>query len=152
MSILNKLKSLDIRLPEAPDPLGSYVPCVRTGNLVFVSGMLPLKDGRLIHTGKVGSDVSIEDAQESCELATINALSVIRSCIGSLDDIERCIKINGFISSAEGFFEQPSVLNAASDLLFKIFGDKGKHSRAAVGVFCLPLNSPVEIDFVFEVK
>ncbi|MEE9523212.1 MAG: RidA family protein [Thermodesulfovibrionales bacterium] len=152
MSHAERLKELHIKLPDAPSPLGSYVPCVRTGNLIFVSGMLPLKDGKLLYAGRVGVEVSQEDAQKASRQAVINGLAVIRSFSGSLDNIVQCVKLNGYVASAEGFYDQPSVINAASELLFEIFGDKGKHSRAAVGVYTLPMNSPVEIDFIFELE
>ncbi|GER92529.1 RidA family protein [hot springs metagenome] len=147
----DKLKQLDITIPEAPKPLGSYVPCVQAGNLLFLSGMLPLKDGKLIKTGKLGESVSIEEAQEYARQCVINALSVLKSHLGSLNKVKRCVKLNGYIASAADFAEQPKVLNAASDLLFEIFGEAGRHARAAVGVSSLPLNSPIEIDFIFEV-
>jgi enamine deaminase RidA (YjgF/YER057c/UK114 family) len=152
MSPEERLKELNIDLPDAPSPLGSYVPCVQTGNLLFVSGMLPLKDGTLLYTGKVGNDVSVKDAQDASRQAVINALAVMKSCTGSLDTIVRCVKLNGYVASAEGFYDQPSIINAASELLFEIFGEKGRHARAAVGVYTLPKNAPVEIDFIFEVK
>ena len=150
MSPEEKLKELGITLSDAPKPLGSYVPCVQTGNLLFLSGMLPLKDGKLIRTGKLGESVSIKEAQEDARQCVINALSVLKSHLGNLDKIKRCVKLNGYVASAPDFTEQPKVLNAASDLLFEIFGEAGRHARAAVGVYVLPLNSPVEIDFTFE--
>ncbi|HAK89365.1 MAG TPA: hypothetical protein DHV16_09535 [Nitrospiraceae bacterium] len=156
MSIEDKLKELSITLAEAPKPLGSYVPCVQTGNLLFLSGALPLKEGKLIKTGRVtgrvGESVSIEEAQECARQCVINALSVLKSHLGSLDKIKRCVKLNGYVASASDFTEQPKVLNAASDLLFEIFGEAGRHARAAVGVYVLPLNSPIEIDFIFEIN
>lgn len=152
MSYEDKLRKLDIVLPDAPSPLGTYVPCVRSGKQLFVSGMLPLKDGKLLCTGRVGKDISVETAQKASQQALINALAVVKSNTGSLDKIVRCIKLNGYIASDENFFEQPKVINAASDLLFKIFGENGRHARAAIGVSALPLNSPVEIDFIFEIN
>lgn len=147
-----RLKELGIELTEAPKPLGSYVPCVRSGNLLFLSGILPLRNGKLTRTGRAGESVTLQQAQEDAKQTVINALSILKSHIGSLDKISRCIKLNGYVASAPDFTEQPKVLNAASDLLFEIFGDAGKHARAAVGVYVLPLNSPVEIDFIFETK
>jgi len=147
-----RLKELGIELTEAPKHLGSYVPCVRSGNLLFLSGILPLRTGKLTRTGRVGESVTLQQAQEDAKQIAINALSILKSHTGSLDKINRCIKLNGYVASAPDFTEQPKVLNAASDLLFKIFGDAGKHARAAVGVYVLPLNSPVEIDFIFEIK
>ena len=152
MSPEKKLKELGIELPEAPTPIGSYISALRTGNLVFLSGILPLRQGKLIKQGKVGKDLSLDEAREEARTATINALSVLKAHIGSLDKITRCVKIAGYIASSPDFTEQPKVLNAASDLLFEIFGDKGKHARSTVGVNVLPLNAPLEIDFIFEVS
>ena len=152
MSPEDKLKELGIELPEAPTPIGSYIPALRTGNLVFLSGILPLRQGKLIKQGKVGKDLSLDEAREEARTATINALSVLKAHVGSLDKITRCVKIAGYIASSPDFTEQPKVLNAASDLLFEIFGDKGKHARSTVGVNVLPLNAPLEIDFIFEVS
>jgi enamine deaminase RidA (YjgF/YER057c/UK114 family) len=151
MSPEDKLKELGIELPEAPTPLGSYVPVLRTGNLVFLSGILPLRQGTLSRLGKVGKDISLDEAKEEARIATINALSVLKAHIGSLDNVKRCVKITGYVASEPDFTEQPKVLNAASDLLFEIFGERGRHVRAAVGVNVLPLNSPLEIEFIFEV-
>jgi len=151
MSPEDKLKELGIELPEAPKPLGSYVPCVQTGNLIFLSGILPLRNGKLIRTGKVGESLSLDEAREDARTAAINALSILKAHIGSLHKVKRCIKITGHVASAPDFTEQPKVLNAVSDLLFEIFGETGRHARAAVGVNVLPLNSPVEIEFIFEV-
>lgn len=151
MSAEERLKTLGIELPEASLPLGSYVPTVRSGNLIFVSGMLPLVQGKLLRRGKVGDNISIDDAREDAKAATINALSVLKAETGDLDRVKRCVKITGYIASAPDFTEQPKVLNAASDLIHEIWGEAGRHSRAAVGVTVLPLNSPVEIEFIFEV-
>src|SRR3990170_7541776 len=151
MSPEDKLKELGIELPEAPTPIGSYISALRTGNLVFLSGILPLKHGKLIKQGKVGKDLSLDEAREEARTATINALSVLKAHVGSLDKVTRCVKIAGYIASSPDFTEQPKVLNAASDLLFEIFGEKGRHVRAAIGVNVLPLNSPLEIEFIFEV-
>jgi enamine deaminase RidA (YjgF/YER057c/UK114 family) len=148
----DKLKELGIELPEAPKPLGSYIPAVRTGNLIFLSGMLPLIQGKLVRQGKVGEDIRIEEAGEDVRTAVINALSVLKANIGTLNNVKRCVKITGYIASSPNFTDQPMVLNAASDLLFEIFGESGRHARVAAGVNVLPLNSPVEIDFIFEVK
>ena len=147
-----RLKQLGIELPEVPTPLGSYIPVLKTGNLIFISGMLPLREGRLVRQGRVGEDISLDEAREDAKMATINALSVLKAYVGSLDKVKRCIKITGYVASASNFTEQPKVLNAASDLLFEIFGEHGKHVRAAVGVNVLPLDSPLEIEFIFEVS
>lgn len=147
-----RLKQLGIELPEAPKPLGSYVPLVRTGNLVFLSGILPLVEGKLSREGRVGDKVTVDEAREDARTAAINALAILKSNLGTLNKIRRCVKITGYVSSAPGFTEQPNVLNAASDFMFEIFGEVGRHARAAVGANVLPLNSPVELEFIFEVS
>ncbi len=147
-----KLKSLGIELPHAPKPLGSYVPFVKTGKLVYLSGMLPLSGGKLTKTGRVGESVSLEDASEAARTAAINALAVLKSAVGGLDLVKRCVRIEGYVSSAQDFADQPKVLNGASNFIFEVFGESGLHTRTAVGVNILPLNSPVEISFIFEVK
>jgi len=147
-----KLKSLGIELPAVPKPLGSYVPFVKTGNLLYLSGMLPLKDGKLTKTGRVGESVTLEEAVEAAKVAAINGLAVLRSAVGSLDKAKRCVRIEGYVSSAGNFTDQPKVLNGASDFMFGVFGEAGRHTRTAVGVNILPLNSPVEISFIFEIK
>ena len=150
--IEKRLKKLNITLSQASSPLGSYVPCVQTGDLLFLSGILPFRDGKLVRTGRVGESVSLEEAQEDARQVAINVLSVIKAQVGDLDRISRCVKLNGYVASAPDFIEQPKVLNAASDLLFDLFGEAGRHARSTVGVSVLPLNSPLEIDFIFEVK
>ncbi|MGO9613713.1 MAG: RidA family protein [Dissulfurispiraceae bacterium] len=146
----DRLKRLGYELSEVPTALGSYMPCVQTDNLLFLSGMLPLRCGKLVRTGKVGESVSLEEAQEDARQVVLNALSVLKSYLGNLNRVARCIKLNGYVASGQTFTDQPRVLNAASDLLLEIFGEQGRHARAAVGVSVLPLNSPVEIDFIFE--
>jgi enamine deaminase RidA (YjgF/YER057c/UK114 family) len=151
MMIDEKLKQLGIQLTDLPKPLGSYVPCVQSGNLLFLSGVMPLRDGKLTRHGRVGETVSLEEAVEDSRQIVINAVSILKSYLGDLERVSRCIKVNGFVASAADFYDQPKVLNGASDLLFEIFGEAGRHARATVGVYALPLNAPVEIDFVFEV-
>jgi enamine deaminase RidA (YjgF/YER057c/UK114 family) len=151
MTINDKLKQLGITFTDSPKPLGSYVPCVQSGNLLFLSGALPLRNGKLTKTGRVGEGVSLEEAQEDARQIVINAVSILNSYLGDLEKVRRCVKVNGYVASASDFYDQPKVLNGASDLLFEIFGDAGRHARAAVGVYALPLNAPVEIDFVFEI-
>ena len=147
-----KIRELGIELPQAPPPLGSYMSSVRTANLIFLSGILPMKDGKLFKSGKVGKDLSVKEAQECAKIAVINALSVLRAETGTLDRVRRCVRVTGYIASAMNFFEQPHVMNAASDLLFSIFGEPGRHVRSAVGANVLPLNAPIEIEFLFEVS
>jgi enamine deaminase RidA (YjgF/YER057c/UK114 family) len=146
-----KLASLNIILPSPPKPVGSYVPVVVTGKLVFVSGQIPIKDGKVAYLGKVPKDISIEEAQKAAKLCIINALAQIKNEIGSLDRISKIIRVSGFVNSTPEFIEQPKVINAASDLVFEIFGSKGQHSRIAIGVASLPLNSCVEIDVIAEI-
>ncbi len=152
MSPEERLTASGIELPEAPKPLGSYVPFVRTGSLVFLSGILPLREGKLTRQGRVGEKVTIDEAAEDARTAAINALAILKSNLGSLNKVRRCVKITGYVSSSPDFTDQPKVLNAASDLMFEIFGEAGKHARAAIGVNILPLNSPVEIEFIFEIS
>lgn len=147
-----KIKTLGIELPEIPKPLGSYIPFVKTGNLIYLSGMLPLKDGKLLKTGRVGESVSLDDAVLCARTSAINALAVLKSAVYSFDMIKQCVKITGFIASAPDFTDQPRVLNGASDLMSEVFGEAGRHARAAVGVNILPMNSPVEVEFIFEVQ
>ena len=149
--IEKRLKDLGINIPNAPKPAGSYVPVVLTGKLAFVSGQIPIKDGQVVYQGKVGDTQSIDDAQEAAKLCVINGLAQIEAYCGTLDNLEKIIKISGFVNSIKDFTEHPKVINAASDLLMKIFGEKGRHSRIAIGVSSLPLNATVEIDMVVEI-
>ena len=149
---MDKLKENNIILPVPPNPAGSYIPVVLTGNLAFVSGQIPIKDGNLKFTGKVPDQQSIETAQDAAKLCIINALAHLNAHLGTLDNITKIVRISGFVNSNPSFIEQPKIINAASDLLFEIFGEAGKHSRIAVGVSSLPLNSTVEIDMIVEVS
>ena len=144
-----KLKQLGITLPNPPTPAGSYIPALKTGNLLFISGQIPMKEGKVLFTGKV-TDENIETAQKSAKMCAINLLSQIKREIGSLDKVTKIVRLSGFVNSDVEFYQHPKVINAASDLFFEIFGDKGKHSRIAVGVACLPLNSMTEIDAIVE--
>ena len=150
MTIDERLNELGISLADTPKPLGSYLPYVRSGNLIFISGLLPFRNGKL-RTGRVGESVSVDEAREDARQVVINVMSVLKTVAGDLGKISKCIKLNGYIASAADFTDQPKVLNGASDLLLEIFGEAGRHARAAVGVYSLPLNSPVEIDFIFEI-
>ena len=149
--IKERLKDLGISIPNAPKPAGSYVPIGLTGKLAFVSGQIPIKDGQVVYQGKVGDAQSIDDAQEAAKLCVINGLAQIEAYCGTLDNLEKIIKISGFVNSTKDFTEHPKVINAASDLLMKIFDEKGRHSRIAIGVSSLPLNATVEIDMVVEI-
>lgn len=150
--ILEKLKENGIILPSPPKPAGSYVPVTTTNNLAFVSGQIPIEDGKIKFAGKVPDDQSIQNAQNAAKLCIINGLAQLNSHFGNLDKISKIIRVSGFVNSAPNFTEQPKIINTASDLLFDIFGDSGKHSRIAVGVSSLPLNSTVEIDMVVEIN
>ena len=147
--IEQKLEHLGIKLPDPPTPAGSYVPAVKTGNLLYISGQIPILEGKVEYTGKV-SDENLETAQKSAKLCAINILSQLKRELGDLEKVSKIVRISGFVNSNPEFFQHPKVINAASDLLFEIFGDKGKHSRIAVGVASLPLNSMTEIDAIVE--
>jgi enamine deaminase RidA (YjgF/YER057c/UK114 family) len=152
MSIKEKLASLGLTLPTAAAPVAAYVPAVKTGNLVFTAGQLPVVDGKLVLTGKVGSDVTPEDAKKMAEICALNALAAI-SLVADIDQIEKIIRVGGFVNGVPGFFAIPAVVNGASELLIKLFGEvNGKHARTAVGVADLPLNAPVEIEMVVQLK
>ena len=148
--IEEKLKQLNISIPTPPKPAGSYIPVVTSGNLVFVSGQIPMQDGKVIFTGKVPTDKSIEQAQEAAKLCAINLLAQLKANLGSLDKITKILRVSGFVNCTPDFSEHPKVINAASDLFYEIFGEMAKHSRIAVGVANLPLNSTVEIDMIVE--
>ena len=149
----NKLKELNIVLDEASKPAGSYVPYVISDNLVFISGQLPFINGSITIKGKVGSEVSVEDGIKMAEICAKALLSQLKSaCNGNLDKVKRVIKLGGFVASDPNFIDHPKIINGASDLIVKIFGDNGKHSRFAVGVASLPLNTPVEIEGIFEIE
>jgi enamine deaminase RidA (YjgF/YER057c/UK114 family) len=147
-----KLAAIGLPLPPAPKPVGSYVPAVRTGRLIFVSGQLPLKDGQLTAVGHVGADVSLESAQDCIRQAALNALAVVAAEAGGLSNVTRIVRVTGHVASAPGFHDQAKVLNAASDLLAQVFGDIGRHSRAALGAAELPLGAPVELEMIVEVR
>ncbi len=146
-----KLKSLGIELSAPPKPAGAYLPVVISNNLAYVSGQIPMKDGKVIHEGKV-NDENLEEARKSAKLCAINILAQLKSEIGDLDKISKIVKVSGFVNSESNFTQHPKVINAASDLFFEIFGEKGQHARIAVGVSSLPLNSMTEIDAVVEIE
>ena len=149
--IEEKIKALGIELPNPPTPAGSYIPVVKTGNLLFISGQIPMENGKVIFTGKV-SDDNLETAQKSARMCAINILAQIKRQVGDFDKVSKIVRLSGFVNSAPEFTQHPKVINAASDLFFEIFGDKGKHSRIAVGVASLPLGSMTEIDAIIEVS
>jgi enamine deaminase RidA (YjgF/YER057c/UK114 family) len=147
-----KLKALGIELPPAQKAVANYVGAVRTGNLVFLAGQGPLVDGKPTITGKVGAEVTEEDAYKAARATILNSLALLRAEIGSLDKVARIVKLTGWVNSAPGFIRQPFVINGASDLLVQIFGDAGRHARTAVSANELPFNIPVEIEIVVEIK
>ncbi|MCK7642510.1 RidA family protein [Corynebacterium sp. CCM 8835] len=146
-----RLRELGITLPAVAAPAGSYQPAIRVGDQVWTSGQLPLVDGALAATGKVGADVSVDTAAQLARTCALNALAAVDSLVG-IDNVSRVLKVTGFVASAEGFNAQAAVLNGASDTLGEIFGEAGRHARSAVGVYELPLGSPVEVEIVVEIK
>lgn len=151
-SVKERLDALGLELPEAAAPAANYVPYVRTGSLVFISGQVPVAGGKLACRGKVGVDYSLEEAQAAARLVGVNIVAVLRdACGGDLERVRRCVKLGGFVNCSDDFENHPAVINGASDLMVEIFGEKGRHARFAVGANKLPFNVPVEIDAVFEV-
>jgi len=146
-----RLRHLGISLPEVPKPVAAYVPAVTTGNHVYTSGQLPLVAGKLLCPGKVGVEVTAEEAAEAARICALNALAAVRAELGSLDRVARVVKVTGYVASSEGFFDQPRVINGASNLLLEVFGEAGRHARSAVGVKALPLNAPVELEILVEI-
>ena len=152
MSINEKIISLGLTLPTAAAPVAAYVPAVKSGNLVFTAGQLPVLDGKVVKEGKVGAEVSPEDAQALAQICALNALAAI-ALVADLDQIERVVRVGGFVNCAPGFVAIPAVVNGASEFLLKVFGEvNGKHARTAVGVAELPLNAPVEIELIVQLK
>jgi enamine deaminase RidA (YjgF/YER057c/UK114 family) len=150
MSVSARLRQLGIELPEVVKPLASYVPAVRSGNLVYTAGQLPMQAGKLAGTGKVGADVTVEQGKALARMCALNGLAAVDSLVG-IDAVTQVVKVVGFVASAPGFNGQPGVLNGASDLLAEVFGDRGAHARSAVGVYELPLDAPVEVELIVEV-
>lgn len=152
MSVEERLAELGLTLPEVARPVASYVPGVLEDGWLYVSGQLPLRAGELVYRGKVGADVTPEQAYEAARLCALNILAVARALAGSLDRVRRVVKVVGFVNSAPGFTGQPQVVNGASELLAQVFGEAGRHARSAVGVSELPLNAAVEVEAVFRVE
>ncbi|GAH56127.1 unnamed protein product [marine sediment metagenome] len=151
-NIEKKLQGMGIIIPDAPKPVASYVPCVQTGNLVYTAGQASKKDGILIYKGKLGKDLTVEEGYEAAKISIINCLAVLKGHLGSLDRIKKVVKLLGFVASTSEFDQQPFVINGASDLLIKVFGEKGKHARSAIGTNTLPFGTPVEIEMIVEVE
>ena len=150
MSYETKLRELGLTLPAPPKPVANYVPAVRAGNLLFLSGVLPSREGQLVMTGKLGENLTVQQGVEAARVAVLNGLSIVRSEAGLLDRVKRIVKMVGYIASAPGFTDQPQVLNGASDLLVSLFGEAGRHARVAVGAAELPRMAPVEIELIVE--
>lgn len=151
MSYESKLTELGLQLPPPPQPVATYVPAVRAGDLLFLSGVLPMRDGQLAFSGKLGRDLTVEEGMEAAKLSLLNALAIVKQELGSLDRIRRIVKVVGHVASAEGFVQQPQVLNGASDLLVAVFGEAGRHARVAVGAAELPRRAPVEIEVILSI-
>lgn len=146
------LAKLGLQLPALSPPLAAYVPAVRTGNFVYIAGQLPMVQGKLPKTGRLGENVTVEEAQQMARQCVLNGLAALKGEIGDLRKVKRVVRVGAFVACADTFTEQPKVANGGSELLQQVFGDKGKHARAAVGTNALPLGAPVEIEFLFEVE
>jgi len=151
-AVEKKLSELGIVLKEPAAPVANYVPFVRTGNLLMVSGQICLADGALVAKGQLGGGVSIEDGQKAARACAVNLLAQLKAALGDLDKVQRVVRLGGFVNSAPGFLEGPKVMNGASDLMVAAFGEKGKHSRTTVGVSALPQNAAMEVEGLFEVS
>jgi enamine deaminase RidA (YjgF/YER057c/UK114 family) len=146
-----RLQELGVSLPSPAVPVAAYVPCVRTGNLVYVSGQVPVVDGKPSHLGHLGDEVDLEDGRAAARTCAVNVLAALRAELGELSRVRRVVKVTGFVASTPGFTDHPKVVNAASELFGDAFGDAGRHARAAVGVAALPLGVPVEVEAIVEV-
>lgn len=145
-----RLKELGITVPEAPAPAANYVPWIISGNLLFVSGQLPMENGKIAVAGVLGAGVTLEEGQQAAKLCAVNIIAQARAALGELDRVARIVRLGGFVASAADFTDQPKVVNGASDLMVEVFGDPGRHARAAVGVNVLPLGASVEVEAVIE--
>lgn len=150
MSTSVRLTELGIVLPDVAKPAGAYVPAVISGNLVFTAGQIPLVDGKLVATGKVGKEITVEQAKDIAKVCALNAVAAVKGVLGDLDRVKKIVKVVGFVASEPGFTQQPAVVNGASEILQEIFGDSGIHARSAVGVAVLPLDAPVEVELIVE--
>lgn len=151
MSFERRLTELGITLPAPPKPVATYIPAVLAGDLLFLSGVIPVRDGTLVFEGKLGRELTVELGYEAAKIALLNALAIIRQELGSLDRVKRIVRMTGHVASADGFVQHPAVINGASDLLVKVFGDAGRHARVALGAAELPLNAPVELELIVQV-
>jgi enamine deaminase RidA (YjgF/YER057c/UK114 family) len=151
MSFEERLRQLGIELPPPPKPVATYVPAVQAGDLLFLSGVIPFRDGQVALTGKLGRELTVERGVEAARIALLNALAIIRSELGTLDRVKRVVRMVGHVASAEGFVQHPTVINGASDLLVSLFGEAGRHARVALGAAELPLRAPVELELIVQV-
>ncbi|HZC68361.1 MAG TPA: RidA family protein [Nitrospirales bacterium] len=146
------MTELGITLPPPPKSVATYIPAVRAGDLLFLSGTGPFKDGAIVYAGKVGKDLTVEQGYEAARLTLLNALAMVRQELGTLDRVTRIVRVTGHVASAEGFTQQPAVINGASDLLVQIFGEAGRHARLALGAAELPLNMAIELELILQVR
>ena len=152
-TIASRLKQMGVSLPAAVAPGANYVPTVRSGNLLFIAGQVPVRDGKLEFVGKLGEGISVAQGQQAARLCALNILAQVAGALdGDLDRVVRCVRLGGFVNAVPGFTEQPQVINGASDFIVEVFGDAGKHARAAVGVGSLPRGVAVEVDAIFEIR
>ncbi|NIH71305.1 RidA family protein [Auritidibacter ignavus] len=151
-AVEDRLQEAGFTLPEVATPLAAYVPALREGQLIYTSGQLPLQNGELATTGKLGADVSVEEGQKLAQLCVLNAMAAVKNLVGDLDQVAQVVKVTGFVASAPDFYGQPQVINGASELLGQAFGAAGSHARAAVGVAVLPMNAPVEVEITVKVQ
>lgn len=152
MSFEAKVQELGLTIPTPAKPLAAYIPAIKSGNLVFVSGQLPSQNGQILYKGLLGKDVTVEQGYEAARACAINCLGAVKALVGSLDNIEQIVKVTGFVAGTADFIDHPKVVNGASELMQQIFGDKGAHARAAVGMSNLPLGVPVEVEMIVQVK
>jgi len=152
MTVEQKLQSMGITIPETPKPVAAYIPALQVNDLIFTSGQIPIAKGEIKFKGKLGAEISKEQGYQAAKICALNALSAIKGIIGDLDRIKQVVKVVGFVASAKGFTEQPSVINGASEFLQEIFGENGVHARSAVGVAELPLGVPVEVELIVKVS
>ncbi|MEM3658318.1 MAG: RidA family protein [Candidatus Hadarchaeum sp.] len=151
-SVEEVLQELGFELPQVPAPAGEYIPAKAIGDLVYVSGQGPIRNGEPVYVGRVGAEVSLEDGYKAAQLSVLNCLAALKDVIGSLDAVEEIVQVRGFVSSAPNFYDQPAVINGASELLVKLFGERGRHARAAIGTSVLPRNIPVEVELVVKIR
>ncbi len=151
MSFEARLRQLGIELPSPPKPVATYVPAVQVGDLLFLSGVIPFRDGQVALPGKLGRELTVEQGVKAARIALLNALAIIRDELGTLDQVKRIVRLVGHVASAEGFAQHPTVLNGASDLLVALFGEAGRHARVALGAAELPLHAPVELELIVQV-